>query len=166
VSYGDRRDRPTASVALVDPKFSDNVARVLRTCAAFDVRELWVTGRRSRDGGKRVPRELRYSGYRSVKLREDDGFLSRQSAHVVPVAVELLPGAEQLTYFSHPASALYVFGPEDGGLSSEVLSECHRFLVVPSDHCLNLSVAVAIVLAHRRMQRQLTGQDSPWQSPS
>jgi hypothetical protein len=34
---------------------------------------------------------------------------------------------------------------------------CHRFLIIPSDHCLNLAAAVSCVLMHRRIQRQLLG---------
>ena len=29
----------------------------------------------------------------------------------------------------------------------------------PSNHCLNLATAVAVVLAHRRMSRQLAGKE-------
>ena len=37
-------------------------------------------------------------------------------AGAVPVAVELVPGAEDITWFEHPENAAYVFGPEDGTL--------------------------------------------------
>lgn len=39
------------------------------------------------------------------------------------------------------------------------MRHCHRFLYIPSAHCLNLSAAVNVVLSHRRMQRQLAGKE-------
>ncbi|HKE32441.1 MAG TPA: hypothetical protein VKD65_12005, partial [Candidatus Angelobacter sp.] len=35
---------------------------------------------------------------------------------------------------------------------------CHRFVHIPAHFCLNLSVAVNVVLAHRLMSRQLAGK--------
>jgi tRNA C32,U32 (ribose-2'-O)-methylase TrmJ len=57
--------------------------------------------------------------------------------------------AEQLPDFEHPEHALYVFGPEDGGLSSVHLRHCHRFVTIPSDGCVNLAAAAYLVLYDR-----------------
>ena len=66
--------------------------------------------------GKRLPREERMKGYRPVEMVRDDRVFDRfASAGVKPIAVELRPDAESLVAFEHPADALYVFGPEDGG---------------------------------------------------
>jgi hypothetical protein len=63
----------------------------------------------------------------------------------VPVAVELRRNAESLIDFVHPDHALYVFGPEDGSPGRATLAQCHRFLAIPTRHCVNLSAAVYTV---------------------
>jgi tRNA C32,U32 (ribose-2'-O)-methylase TrmJ len=52
---------------------------------------------------------------------------------------------------------LYVFGPEDGSLDRAVLARCHRFLVIPTKHCTNLSAAVYTVLYDRHAKRVRAG---------
>ena len=153
------------AVALWDPKFSRNVGMTHRVCAAFGVPQLWYTGDRAesdwhsgRRGRQRLPREERLRDYRSCEVIKGEGrFLDQFPPGTVPVAVEVHPGAEVLTFFQHPEHAVYVFGPEDGSLPRGILEPCHRIVVIPSDHCLNLATAVTTVLAHRRMQRQVAG---------
>ena len=60
--------------------------------------------------------------------------------------------ARSLIDFDHPERALYVFGPEDGSLDRAVLAQCHRFLVIPTKHCTNLSAAVYTVLSRPSRQ--------------
>lgn len=74
-----------------------------------------------------------------------------------PVAIEVRENSECLTTFEHPEDAIYVFGPEDGSIPRSYLGHCHRFVAIPTHHCLNLSAAVNVVLAHRRFSRQLAG---------
>jgi tRNA C32,U32 (ribose-2'-O)-methylase TrmJ len=148
------------AVALVDPKYGHNVAGALRACSAFGVGQLWVTGERAISEWSahgRLPREERMKAYGEVDVCLGDYFFDAFTADVTPVAVEVREQAEPLTTFQHPERALYVFGPEDGGLHKTTLQRCHRFVIIPSDHCLNLAAAVNAVLLHRRMQRQLAG---------
>lgn len=97
--------------------------------------------------------------YGEVEVCLSDYFFDAFSSDVVPVAIEVREQAEPLTTFQHPENALYVFGQEDGGLHKASLQRCHRFVIIPSDHCLNQAAAVNAVLLHRRMQRQLTGKE-------
>lgn len=78
----------------------------------------------------------------------------------VPVAVELRRNGESLIRFEHPERALYVFGPEDGSLGRAVLARCHRFLVIPTRHCTNLSAAVYTVLYDRHAKRIRAGMEA------
>ena len=66
---------------------------------------------------------------------------------------------KSLVTFEHPEDALYVFGPEDGGLPRPVRLLCHRFVFLPTHHCLNLAAAVNVVLYDRRLKRQLAGRE-------
>ena len=77
------------------------------------------------------------------------------------MAVELRRNAESLIDFVHPEHALYVFGPEDGSLGRATLAQCHRFLVIPTRHCANLSAAVYTVLYDRHAKRVHDGLELP-----
>lgn len=157
-----RGDGVTPAVALANPKFPHNVGAAVRAASCYGVRQVWFTGDRVRlDGAKRrrLPREERMRGYKEVEVRHADRFFAAFD-DAVPVAVELRRNAESLIDFEHPERALYVFGPEDGSLDRAVLAQCHRFLVIPTRHCTNLSAAVYTVLYDRHAKRVLAGLEA------
>lgn len=145
----------TPAVVLIDPKFTRNVAEALRSCALLGARTLWVTGTRTGAwDGRRRPRELRLERY-STRVDLMHGPLLLDYVEATPVAVELLPGAEDLRMFEHPEDPVYIFGPEDGTLSKDIRQRCHRFVHIPMDEeedCLNLAHCVTAILLHRRMR--------------
>lgn len=141
----------SAAVLMINPKFPHNVAQSLRACAAFGVPTLRYTGPRVDRAVKqwgRLPREERMKGYKAVDMKHTMNPFG-DFAGFTPVAVEVRENAEQLPAFEHPLRAVYVFGPEDGGLTSATLQHCHRFLAIPTLHCLNLSMAVGLILYDR-----------------
>jgi tRNA(Leu) C34 or U34 (ribose-2'-O)-methylase TrmL len=141
------------AVALINPKHARNVGAALRACSCFDVHQLWFTGNRIQLNGKhRLPREERMKGYTDVEVRQYDYIFDQFREDVTPVAIELVPGAESLADFVHPENALYVFGPEDGGLERVTLQHCHRFVRIPTRHCTNLAAAVYITLYDRMLK--------------
>lgn len=145
----------TAAILLIDPKYPHNVGQSVRACAAYGVQNLYFTGERLNKAMrelKRLPREERLRGYRSVKLEQLERPFDALP-ELTPVAVEIRPNSEALPSFEHPEHALYVFGPEDGSIGSAVLGQCHRFVAIPSAHCLNLSMAVGTVLYDRQAKR-------------
>lgn len=148
------------SVILMNPKFAHNVGAALRACSCFGIDQLVYTGDRIEGDlalKGRLPREERMKGYKDVELAACDYPFERLPDDAVTVAVELRENAEVLTYFEHPANAVYVFGPEDGSIKSVTLRQCQRFIVIPSAHCLNLAAAVNVVLCDRVMKRELAG---------
>ena len=84
-------------------------------------------------------------GYRLVSWQRTDRPFD-DFPMLTPVAVEVGDNSEPLPAFEHPEDALYVFGPEDGSLTNVALRHCHRFVAIPTRHCLNLSIAVSTVL--------------------
>lgn len=159
-----------AAVLLLDPKYPHNVGAALRACAIFGAGRLNWTGDRvppmdEWPDGARLPREERMKAYRRVEFDGvKDGWLptllkTYRWDGFVPVCVERSPNAERLPYFVHPEKALYVFGPEDGGVSGMAREACHRFVTIPTaldgdpdESPLNLAAAVNLVLYDRLLE--------------
>jgi tRNA(Leu) C34 or U34 (ribose-2'-O)-methylase TrmL len=155
----------TPAVALINPKYPRNVAESLRACSCYGAKQLWYTGPRVPEALKRMvskgsspkkirlPREERMKGFKEVHLGHvDEKVFDLFPPHTVPVAVEVSVSAQNLFDFEHPRNALYVFGPEDGGLTRVHKQLCHRFVVIPMFHCANLAAAVYTVLYDRMLK--------------
>lgn len=67
----------------------------------------------------------------------------------VLVGVELDDRAVELPSFRHPLNAAYLLGPEKGSLSPEASALCAHLVKIPTQFCVNLSVAAAIVMYDR-----------------
>jgi tRNA G18 (ribose-2'-O)-methylase SpoU len=65
------------------------------------------------------------------------------------VGVELLEEAVDLPNFAHPLQAAYVFGPERGRLTAELVAQCHHLVRIPTAFSVNLATAGAIVMYDR-----------------
>ena len=94
-------------------------------------------------------------GYTEVDLISSDRPFDRLPKDAVPIAVEINPGAQQLPQFEHPENAVYVFGPEDGGVDRVTMGMCHYVVMIPTAHCLNLGNAVSTVLYDRMLKAQM-----------
>ncbi len=141
-----------SAVLLVDPKYPHNVGTILRTCSCYGVLTLRFTGSRmlkQLDAMDRVPREERMKGYRDVEWKHSLKPFD-ELVDLVPIAIEVRENSENLPTFEHPMAALYVFGPEDGGIPSVIARHCHRFVSIPTRHCLNLATSVSTVLYDRQ----------------
>lgn len=148
------------AIALINPKYRRNLGEVIRAASCFGVDQVWYTGDRAELApGERAPREERMKAYSDVELIKDSYFFDRFPKDVVPVAVEIVPGAELLPQFIHPDKALYVFGSEDGHIPSVIKRHCKRFVTIPTKHCTNLAAAVYITLYDRMVKRQAAGLD-------
>lgn len=143
-------------IVLINPKYAHNVGAIIRACSCFGVDKLTFTGDRIHADLQelgRVPREERMAGYKDVRWCRDDRPFDHLEEGVVPVAVEFTDKAESLHDFEHPKYASYFFGAEDGGLSQVERRLCHRFVKIPSVHCVNLSAAVYLVLYDRALKK-------------
>lgn len=148
------------AVILVNPKYVHNVAAAIRACSCFGIESLLWTGYRVDPSEyTRLPREERMKGYKDVtwfrNQRPLDEFPTGNSlTRPVPVCVELSSGAVSLHSFVHPENAIYIFGPEDGGVPQVYRRMCHNFIYIPAHHCLNLAAALNVVL-YDRFQKSL-----------
>jgi len=146
------------AIALVNPKHSENVAKVVRLASCYGFSQVWWTGQRvgfDLEKRGRLPREERMKGYRDVTMIQHDRFFDQFPKEVTPVAVEVREGSIPLTSFEHPENPLYVFGPEDGSIPSVLMQHCHQAVVIPTRHCLNLATAVSTVMWDHLYKRWL-----------
>lgn len=75
------------------------------------------------------------------------------------VGVELTASARRLETFVHPERAIYLLGPEDGGLSKRALDHCQHIVKFTSTYCLNVASAGTVVLYDR--QTKTVFQETP-----
>jgi len=137
-------------IALHAPSKPINIGGALRAASCFDAASVIVGG-----------------GFFKTEAADTTNFHHLKPLHVVqdvmnsipydcvPVAVEFIRGAIELQDYEHPVRAFYVFGPESGSLPARILDKCRDKVIIPSDFCLNLAVAVNIVLYDRRIKRNL-----------
>ncbi|MEM9938402.1 MAG: RNA methyltransferase [Pseudomonadota bacterium] len=65
------------------------------------------------------------------------------------VGVELTDEAVDLPEFRHPRMAAYVLGPERGNLSAAMQARCDHIIKIPTNFCINVSLAGALVMYDR-----------------
>jgi tRNA(Leu) C34 or U34 (ribose-2'-O)-methylase TrmL len=151
------------AVILCNPKYPHNVGATLRAASCYGINQVFYTGNRvslSLEEKKRLPREERMKGYKDVELINFDYPLDTFK-NVIPIAIEVRQNSELLPEFEHPENAVYVFGPEDGSIPKSILHLCHRFVIIPTKHCLNLSQAVNVVLYDRIFKQWINGKELP-----
>ena len=139
------------SIGLTNPKSPENVASVMRAAGNFQVDSVFFTG-------KRYPR--------AVKLKSCTVDMSRKVSQDVPlskmtnlideapdnlkiVCIEFAENAIALPDYQHPVNAFYIFGPEDGTLSQQVIDRADAVVYVPTIGCMNLAATVNVVLYDR-----------------
>jgi tRNA(Leu) C34 or U34 (ribose-2'-O)-methylase TrmL len=149
-------ENDTPSIILYNPKFAHNLGAAVRASSCFEAKAVIFTGNRivlqNGNGKYRLPREERMKDYKDIHMINDEYPLNRFPKTVVPVAVEIRNNSESLFNFIHPEKAVYIFGPEDGNVPQTFLRLCHRFIKIPSKHCLNLAAAINVVLYDRKMK--------------
>ena len=139
------------SIGLINPKSPENVGSVMRAAGNFRVDSVFYTG-------KRYPRAL--------KLKPGTVDMSRKVSQHIPlseavcliddapenmriVCVEFAENAIPLPAYQHPHNAFYIFGPEDGSISQEIIDRADAVVYIPTIGCMNLSATVNVVLYDR-----------------
>jgi tRNA(Leu) C34 or U34 (ribose-2'-O)-methylase TrmL len=136
--------RGYAAIGLYHPKTPENVGSVLRALHCYDAALVAIEGKRFKKS-----RIDTYRTWRHKPLIETEDLRLIIPYDCVPVAVDLIPGAQSLVNYRHPERAFYIFGPEDGTLGQKVLSWCHDVVYIPTIQCMNLAATVNVVLYDR-----------------
>jgi len=144
-------DKVRVNIGLEDPKSPDNVGSVLRAAANYRVEHVFYTGvrysraleRRVRamDMGRKVSRDL--------PISSTENLLDAAGEEMTIVCIELVENAIPLPAYQHPDNALYIFGPEDGSLSQEMIEQADDVVYIPTVGSMNLAATVNVVLYDR-----------------
>ena len=150
--------RGFASVGLVRPKDLNNVGSVLRAAHCYNVSMVAIEGARTPiKHSTDTPKAWRHTPV--IRTDELRGIVPYAC---VPVAVDLVDGATSLIDFQHPQSAFYIFGPEDGTLTSKTLDWCPHKIMIPTLSCMNLAATVNVVLYDRMLKNECRNQGLTW----
>lgn len=138
-------------IGLVNPKSPENVGSVMRAAGNYRVGSVMYTGGR-------------YA--KAISYKSKSVSLSRKVGQNIPLAgvsclvgnipeemrvvcVEFAENAIPLPEYKHPEKALYIFGPEDGSISQQLLNRADAVVYVPTVGCMNLAATVNVVLYDR-----------------
>ncbi|HIG65606.1 MAG TPA: TrmH family RNA methyltransferase [Methyloprofundus sp.] len=139
------------NIGLINPKSPENVGSVMRAAGNFQVDSVFFTG-------KRYPRALQFKPCtvdisrqvgQNIPLIEVTCLLDNTSKNMNLVCVEFAENAIPLPEFQHPRHAFYIFGPEDGTISQEIIDRADAVVYVPTIGCMNLAATVNVVLYDR-----------------
>lgn len=136
--------RGYCAIGLDNPKTSYNVGAALRAAGCYGAAMVAVRGQRY----GHAPTDTMKAHRRLPLLQIEDLHLVIPY-DCVPVAVDLVEGAQSLVEYKHPPRAFYVFGAEDATLDERVLSWCRDRVYIPTVGCMNLAATVNVVLYDR-----------------
>lgn len=141
-------NRGFATIGLYNPKTNENVGAVMRAAMCYEASLVLVHGQRYTRA-----RTDTTTGYRHIPLQQSDDLIASAPYGSTLVAIEFDDKAISLPNFTHPDSAYYIFGPEDGSIPKEVVSKCKHVVYVPTSFCMNLAACVNVVLYDRLAKR-------------
>lgn len=143
--------RGYTAIGLHNCKDPANVGGVLRAAGCYNADMIALGGERSSMALSHMKTDTRKT-WRHIPVMLSDHILSSAPYKSEIVAVDLVPDAVSLVDFKHPENAFYIFGPEDGTLGVDVLSQAKHKVFIPTSHCMNLAATVNVVLYDRLMK--------------
>lgn len=143
--------KTSVCIGLVDPKSPENVESVMRLAGNFSVDSVYYSGKRYPRAAKLKPCSVDMSRKVSlnIPLTQVDDLFDDTPDDLKIVCVEFAENAILLPEYQHPKNALYIFGPEDGTISQQVIDRADDVVYIPTVSCMNLSATVSVVLYDR-----------------
>ena len=134
-------------IGLVNPKTPTNVGAVMRAAGCYQADGVCYTGDRF-ERAARYQTDTKNIQHR-MPLDHVDSFFEKLPDNTEVICVEFAEGATPLPGFQHPERALYIFGPEDGSVPQDVVSQADHVVYVPTTGCMNLAASVNVLLYDR-----------------
>ena len=141
------------AIALTDPKSPSNVGAVMRAAGCYQANDVLYSGLRYAKAAKFNTDTKSISD--KIPLSHVDDFFAQKADDVKVICVDLVEGATPLPQFTHPEKALYIFGPEDGTISQQVIDHADHVVYVPTVGCMNLAASVNVLL-YDRLAKSIT----------
>lgn len=136
-------------IGLNNPKTNVNVGSVLRAAGVYSANFVAATG-----GRWTSERTDTMKAYRTIPFFRPETLKSMMPFDCIPVAIDLIEGAQSLVEYKHPERAFYIFGAEDATLGSRITDWCRDIVYIPTKGCMNLAATVNVVL-YDRLAKQL-----------
>lgn len=134
-------------IGLTNPKSPTNVGAVLRAAGCYQANEVSYSGPRYTLAAK-FNTDTQNAGNK-IPLIAKESLLDDIPDDVSIICVDLVEGAIPLPDFVHPDKALYIFGPEDGTISQQIIDKADAVVYVPTVGCMNLAASVNVTLYDR-----------------
>jgi len=138
-------------IGLSNPKSPENVGSVLRAAGNYRVEQVLYTGQRYQralENNPDIPNVSRKVS-ESVSLSAVNSLVDTLPEGMAIVCVEFAVGANSLPEYKHPEDACYIFGPEDGNISQEIIDKADSVVYIPTVGSMNLAATVNVVLYDR-----------------
>lgn len=142
-----KTDINLVSLGLSDPKSPSNVGAVMRAAGCYQANAVFYTGERYNRAVKFQTDTKKIA--QQIPLTHVASLLEQVEPEQQIVCVELVEGATPLPLFQHPPKALYIFGPEDGSLSQQIVDQADYVVYIPTIGCMNLAATVNVLLYDR-----------------
>ncbi len=138
-------------IGLLNPKSPENVASVLRAAGNYRVNSVFYTGTRYPRAAKLNPCTVDMSRKvsKDITLTGVEHLIDDTPDDVDIVCIEFAENAIALPAYQHPRDALYIFGPEYGTISQNIIDRADAVVYVPTVGCMNLAATVNVVLYDR-----------------
>lgn len=143
--------KSNVSIGLINPKSPYNVSSIMRTAGNFSVDNVFYTGKRYPRALMRNPGlpDMHRKVGQTISLTEVSSVIDDAPKDVRLICVEFAENAIPLPEFQHPDNAFYIFGPEDGTITQEVIDSADAVVYVPTINSMNLAATVNVVLYDR-----------------
>ena len=148
------------SIGLINPKTPENVNSVMRSAGNFRVDSVLYTGTRYPRAVKLHPGMANMSRKvsQNIPLSGVSCLIDEAPADMKIVCVELAENAIPLPEYQHPENALYIFGPEDGSITQDVIDRADDVVYIPTVACMNIAATVNVVLYDRLSKSFLSSE--------
>lgn len=137
----------SVSIGLSNPKSPTNVGAVMRAAGCYGVNNVIYTGTRYNRAVKLNTDTKQVTS--KIPLTQQQHLLDNKADDVKVICVDLVEDAIPLPNFEHPKNALYLFGPEDGTLSQQLINQADDVVYIPTIGCMNLAATVNVLLYDR-----------------
>ena len=138
-------------IGLLNPKSPENVASVLRAAGNYRVNSVFYTGTRYPRAARLNPCTVDMSRKvsKDISITGVEHLIDDTPDDLDIVCIEFAENAIALPAYQHPHDALYIFGPEDGTISQNIIDRADAVVYVPTVGCMNLAATVNVVLYDR-----------------